>query len=243
MPSINRTAFRIVGLFALLVSALFLSIYIFGFGKITTVQSLMQHIASLGFICIGIYGGIQMVRLRKVGHRLLIIWLLCQIFMIFFVFPAAVSGLFSSGNFPFIVPAAVLKPLIATYYLLYPVALIYLFATRAAKELLVNDNLRHIHILATLLSVLMPGLARALVDNLLVGMMLFYSYWLLITESPNNLQASPESLDRILKLLSYLGGWGILVVIDFYAVKRFEHSERVKNESVSDFAHEQVNGG
>jgi len=163
--------------------------------------------------------------------------------MIFFAFPAVVSSsLAFLDNFQIIVPTAILNSLIAVYYLLYPVALIYLFAGKKAKESLVEDNPRHIRVLATLLSLLTPGLARALVGNLPVGIVLFYSYWLLIT-NPAPLSGSPEFLNLVGQLLYYIGGWAILVAIDWSAVKDFEKSERMKNGSAPSIASEQVTGG
>jgi hypothetical protein len=244
MSSINKAVFRIIGLFALLVSVIFLYVYISGFKKIITVQSFMYQIASLGIICIGIYGGLQLLKLRRIGLRLLLIWLSCQILtMIFFVFPAVVSSsLAFLGQFQIIIPAVIPNSLIAAYYLLYPVALIYLLVGKKAQESLIDDPPRHIRVLATLLSLLAPGLARALVGNPLAGMVFFYSYWLLITGS-SDWQGSPESFDRILRILPYVGGWGILVAIDWYAIREFKHSERIKNSPAPDLATKQVNGG
>ena len=242
MSLINKAIFRVAGVCVLLISAVFLSVYISGFSKITSIQSFMHQIASLGIICIGLYSGLQLLKLRTVGLRLLVIWLVCQILtMLFFVFPAVVSSSLSfSGNF--LIPTPVQKFLIAAYYLLFPVVLIYSFAGRKAKKSLVDetDNPRHIRVLATLLSLLMPGLARALVGNLVAGIVLFYSYWLLITGS-FGWQASPESFDRILRLLAYIVGWVILVKIDWYAVREF--SERIKYTPDPDLAVEPGNGG
>jgi hypothetical protein len=163
--------------------------------------------------------------------------------MIFFVFPAVVSSsLAFLGNFQIIVPAVILNSFIAAYYLLYPIVLIYLLVGKKAKESLIDDNPRHIRVLATLLSLLTPGLARALVGNLFAGMVLFYSYWLLIT-NPAPLNGSPEFLNLVGQLLSYIGGWAILVVIDWSAMRNFEKSERMKNGSAPSVAPEQVTGG
>ncbi len=250
MSSINKAAFRIIGLFAIIASIAFLAINVSQLSKLTTPERFFYQIINLAINCIGIYGGFQLMKLRKVGHQLLTIWLLCQIFMIILVVIVLASGLFFPSETGLLIPSPIPPPLLISYYSSSFIVLIYLLASRVSKELLADDDPPHTRIVLRLLSLLSPGLARALVGNLTVGMILFYVYSGIISYTRFNGSdewqlgsfhfSTPESW---INFFGKLTVWAVFAGLDWEVVKNHEKSKPKRFTPMSNLDSSQINGG
>ena len=241
MSPINRITFRIIGLFALIAGIIYFSISISELSELTTVKDVITQFISLAVNCVVIYGGYHLLKVKEIGRRLVIIWSCCQLpSIVFVVFGLAYNSVFP-GNFQVGFPSQAYAVLSIGFYLFCAFALIYLLVNKISKDVFAEEYW-HWHLVATLLSLFTPGLGRALVGNLFVGMILFYVYGLMMTAKVgfNN---DPAYLNWVGQFLYYLVVWKILSAIDWSAVKGFENSEQTIIDSAPDLTSGQVNGG
>lgn len=241
MSSLNKITFRIIGVFALAAGIIYFSINVLELGELTAVKDFLIQYISLMINCVAIYGGLQLLRLNEIGRRLLIIWLCCQVLItVFVVFGLTLSSIFS-GNFQVNVPTQIPNALIISFYLICIMAFIYLLINKVSTDLSAEKS-RHWHVVATLLSLLTPGLGRALGGNLFIGMILFYIYGLLMTATVS-FNSNPAYLNSVGQFLYYLVVWKIFSSIDWSTVKGFEKSEQRTLDNAPDLTPGQVNGG
>lgn len=238
MSSINKAVFQIIGFFAIITSVAFLAINVSKISQTNTTERFIYQVTDLAINCIGIYGGFQLVKLRKSGQKLLVVWLLCRIFTAILVTLMLITNLFFSGNNQFTASIPILFPLTTAYYIFSPIALVYLLPNKARDELLAEQNPHHTQMALRLLSLLMPGLSRALVDNLLIGMILFYVYSVFMLygrfDGTSELQLGTFYLAFSENLCGKIIVWIIFVGLDWKMIKKHGQERLMPSSKIED---------
>jgi len=129
---------------------------------------------------IAIYGGFQAIKLRDIGRKLLLIYFsyqLIQIFIIILGFAYAIV----SRKAPWYEIELQPLDLVSTYFLPCILSLILLLRKNLIDVFQAENNQTHIALIGKILSIVAPGLGRALVGSTWKGLLLFLVYFFLFT--------------------------------------------------------------
>jgi hypothetical protein len=140
-------------------------------------------IKDIVLLWIAIYGGYQTIKLRFIGQKLLLVFYSYQIIpAVIFIFKIAWAIATGSINKLWLDPSWQRSFIITTSYFLFCISsLILLLRKNISGNFQPENNFHHMETVGKILSLVAPGLGRALVGSNWIGIILFYAYFSLFT--------------------------------------------------------------
>jgi hypothetical protein len=188
----------------------------------TQAMKFLPQINHITLAWVAVYGGYQMLKARELGRKMLVVWISSQLSIpIYMVLTIFYSLIYPKSNVSFSFSN---QSLAITYFAFCISLLVILAIVKLDKN---TNDLAQTKIIGKLLSVLSPGLGRALVGNFWIGIGLYTLYLTLITSvtqksTLNGVAITNPLIDFVPDLIL----WGIFALLDWNIVKNYGNSER-----------------
>ena len=173
---------RLIGVFVLIVGII--DVYNITISVIYSPSSVsINIIGEIVISWIALYGGYETIKLKFIGGKLLLVFFSYQVvqtsvLILFAIFTVALGPSYNLSFKPYAPQLILLNTSVIAFYI---VALIFLLKKDTSSYFQTEQNHHHIEVLGKILSLITPGLGRALVGNHWVGIILFDMYFLLFT--------------------------------------------------------------